>query len=64
MTKRLSRTLSLPLALHQSLVPKLLQIQKRDPKTHKFDNVPVEASLLAAVIVVLKMVYGLDGESK
>lgn len=64
MTKRLSRTLSLPLALHQSLVPKLLQIQKREPKTHKFDNAPVEASLLAVVIVVLKMVYGLDGESK
>ncbi|KAE9389637.1 hypothetical protein BT96DRAFT_866263, partial [Gymnopus androsaceus JB14] len=64
MTKRLARILSLPLALHQSLVPKLLQLKKGDPQTHKFDNAPVEASLLAAVIVVLKMVYGLNGESK
>ncbi|KIK68049.1 hypothetical protein GYMLUDRAFT_36871 [Collybiopsis luxurians FD-317 M1] len=64
LTKRLSHKLSLPLALHKSLAPKLLQVQARDPQTHKLDNAPVEASLLAAVIVVLKLVYGLDGERR
>ncbi|KAF9076732.1 hypothetical protein BDP27DRAFT_1283456 [Rhodocollybia butyracea] len=61
MTKRLAQRLSLPLALHQSLVPKL---QAKSPQMHKSDNVPIEVSLLAAVIVVLKMVYGLDGERR
>ncbi|KAF5390663.1 hypothetical protein D9757_002714 [Collybiopsis confluens] len=64
LTKRLSHRLSLPLALHKSLVPKLLQIESREAQTRRYDNAPVEGSLLAAVIVVLKMVYGLDGENR
>ncbi|KAJ4478198.1 hypothetical protein J3R30DRAFT_3289949 [Lentinula aciculospora] len=64
MTKRLSHRLSLPLVLHQSLAPKIPKFQSRDPQTHDLDNAPVEASLLAAVIVVLKMVYGFDGERR
>ncbi|KAJ3970560.1 hypothetical protein EV361DRAFT_915329 [Lentinula raphanica] len=64
MTKRLSQRLSLPLTLHQVLAPKIEQIRPRDPQTHNLDNAPVEASLLAAVLVVLKMVYGLDGEQR
>ncbi|KAJ4001064.1 hypothetical protein F5050DRAFT_1561410 [Lentinula boryana] len=61
MTKRLSQRLSLPLTLHQILAPKIQRLQPRDPQTHNLDNAPAEATLLAAVIVVLKMVYGLDG---
>ncbi|KAJ3989701.1 hypothetical protein F5890DRAFT_1570321 [Lentinula detonsa] len=61
MTKRLSQRLFLPLTLHQILAPKIQRLQPRDPQTHNLDNAPAEATLLAAVIVVLKMVYGLDG---
>ena len=28
---------------------------------HQMDNVPPEVSLMASCIIVLKMVYGLDG---
>ncbi|GAW07161.1 rexo1 protein [Lentinula edodes] len=64
MTKSLSHRLSLPMVLHQSLAPRMQNLQARDPQTHNLDNAPVEASLLATVIVVLKMVYGLDGERR
>ncbi|KAJ3882909.1 hypothetical protein F5051DRAFT_318721 [Lentinula edodes] len=64
MTKSLSHRLSLPMVLHQSLAPKMQNLKVRDPQTHNLDNAPVEASLLATVIVVLKMVYGLDGERR
>ncbi|KAJ3869410.1 hypothetical protein EV359DRAFT_30132 [Lentinula novae-zelandiae] len=64
MTKSLSHRLSLPMVLHQSLAPKMQNLKARDPQTHNLDNAPVEASLLATVIVVLKMVYGLDGERR
>lgn len=52
------------MVLHQSLAPKMQNLKARDPQTHNLDNAPVEASLLATVIVVLKMVYGLDGERR
>ncbi len=31
---------------------------------HVFDNVPVEVQCVAALIIVLKMVYGLDGRPR
>ncbi|EGO01877.1 hypothetical protein SERLA73DRAFT_177450 [Serpula lacrymans var. lacrymans S7.3] len=62
LAKRLGRVLSLPLTLHYSLAPSLKRIRRTDPESHKFDNVPPELSLMATVIVVLKMVYGLDGK--
>ncbi|KAJ3856373.1 hypothetical protein EV368DRAFT_32543 [Lentinula lateritia] len=64
MTKSLSHRLSLPMVLHQSLAPKMQNLKAGDPQTHNLDNAPVEASLLATVIVVLKMVYGLDGKRR
>lgn len=62
LTKRLAYILSLPLTLHYSLAPNLKQVDKRDPSSHKYDNVPPEVAFLATCIVVLKMVYGLDGK--
>ncbi|KAL0070682.1 hypothetical protein AAF712_001903 [Marasmius tenuissimus] len=64
LTKTLSRVLSLPLALHHSLVPELKRVKTSDPESHKFDDVPVELSFVAATIVVLKLVYGLDGSHR
>ncbi|KAF9268060.1 hypothetical protein L218DRAFT_1053429 [Marasmius fiardii PR-910] len=64
LTKKLSRILALPLALHHSLAPGLTKIKTQDPESHKFDDVPVEVSFVAATIVVLKMIYGLDGNPR
>lgn len=64
LTKKLSAVLSLPLTLHYTLAPKLKRIKQQDPEHHKYDNAPVEVSLVAAVIVVLKLVYGLDGKKR
>ena len=61
MTKLLARQLSLPLTLHRTLAPGLAKIRAADPDAHKYDDVPPEAAFAAAAVVVLKMVYGLDG---
>ncbi|KII95103.1 hypothetical protein PLICRDRAFT_202168 [Plicaturopsis crispa FD-325 SS-3] len=64
LTKRLGSTLSLPLTLHNSMAPMLEQLQKRDPESHKYDNVPPELAIVATVIIVLKMALGLDGRPR
>ncbi|KAJ7665533.1 hypothetical protein B0H17DRAFT_1336528 [Mycena rosella] len=66
LTKRLSTVLELPLTLHQSLAPRLQPRTKkgRQHGSHLFDNVAPEVAFLAAAIIVLKMVYGLDGKSR
>ncbi|EMD40759.1 hypothetical protein CERSUDRAFT_130984 [Gelatoporia subvermispora B] len=61
MSKKIARIVSLPLTLHHSLAP-LPRVKKGDPGWHKFDNAIPEASLIAVVIIVLKLVYGLDGK--
>jgi RNA polymerase I-specific transcription initiation factor RRN7 len=64
LTKKLSRILSVTLTLHRTLSPVLRRIKPFDPEYHKYDNAPVEVSLAAAVIVVLKLIYGLDGKKR
>jgi len=64
LTKRLGKALSLPLTLHHTLAPSLERGKKGEPKSHKYDNVPPEAALSAAAVIVLKMVYGPDGDSR
>ncbi|KAF8165266.1 hypothetical protein B0H34DRAFT_648113 [Crassisporium funariophilum] len=64
LTKRLAGVLSLPLTLDSSLAPGLQQTRAKDPLEHQYDNAPPEVSLLAALIMVLKMVYGLDGSPR
>lgn len=62
--KTVAQVLSLPLALHHTLAPRLAHIKEDDPDSHKYDNIPPELALLVAVIIVLKMVYGLDGQAR
>ncbi len=62
--KTVAHVLSLPLALHHTLVPRHAHLKDDDLDNHKYDNVPPELALLVAVIVVLKMVYGLEGQPR
>lgn len=62
--KTVAHVLSLPLALHNTLAPRLALKGDDDLDSHKYDNIPPELALLVAVIVVLKMVYGLDGQPR
>ncbi|KAJ7590937.1 hypothetical protein C8J56DRAFT_1163014 [Mycena floridula] len=64
LTKRMAHILSLPLTLHHSLAPGLSKSKKRDPDSHKKDNLPPEIGFMATTVVTLKMVYGLDGRSR
>lgn len=64
LTKRLGQILSLPLTLHHTLAPGLEKRKAYDPERHIYDNVAPEVGLIAAGIVVLKMVYGLDGRTR
>lgn len=62
LAKRLGYILSLPLTLHHSLSPTLRRIAPDDPDVQIYDNIPPELALVATAIVVLKLVYGLDGK--
>ncbi|KAJ6539432.1 hypothetical protein B0H19DRAFT_1179057 [Mycena capillaripes] len=64
LTKRLSTVLSLPLTLHHSLAPRLPRIKPKDSESHKYDNVAPELAFVATGIIVLKVVYGLDGKQR
>jgi RNA polymerase I-specific transcription initiation factor RRN7 len=64
LTKRVANLLELPLTLHHSLAPKLAKLKAQDPESHVYDNAPPEVSLMCAVVIVLKMVYGLDGQAR
>lgn len=64
MTKKLAQVLSLPLVLHNVSTPKLRSLKQNDPKAHKSDNVPPEVALISTAIVVLRLVYGLDGRTR
>ncbi|KAF9055428.1 hypothetical protein BDZ89DRAFT_975877 [Hymenopellis radicata] len=61
MTKQLSRILDLPLSVNYTLAPSLERTKGSDPDYHTYDHVPAELGFVAGTIVVLKMVYGLDG---
>jgi len=50
--------------MDHSLAPVIQTPRRNDPETHKFDNVPPEIALIAAVVVVLRLVYGLDGKKR
>ncbi|KAG6857092.1 hypothetical protein H0H87_009653 [Tephrocybe sp. NHM501043] len=64
LTKRLGQILSLPLTLHHTLAPGLEKRRTYDPERHVYDNVAPEVSLMAAGMIVLKLVYGLDGRPR
>lgn len=64
MSKKLAQILSLPLALHNISAPRLRGLRQNDPKVHKSDNVPPEVALISTVIVVIRLVYGLDERTR
>ena len=64
LSKQLAKVLSIPLMLHPSLAPGLSKRRRGDPDRHKSDRAPAEVGLLSAVIIVLKMMYGLDGNKR
>ena len=64
MSKKLAQILSLPLVLHNISAPRLRGLKQNDPKFHKSDNVPPEVVLISTVIVVIRLVYGLDGRTR
>ena len=64
LAKKIAKQLSLTLTLHYSLSPGLKKSNVTDPDYHKYDNAPVEVSLMSAVIIALKLAYGLDGHKR
>lgn len=64
LAKRVAHILKLPLTLHSTLAPGLRRIKAKDPEHHKYDNVPPEVALMATIIIVVKMTYGLDGKPR
>ncbi|KAI9467023.1 hypothetical protein BJY52DRAFT_39445 [Lactarius psammicola] len=64
LSKTLGHVLSLPLVLHHTLAPRLAQSKDEDGDSYKYDDVPPELALVVVVVIVLKMVYGLDGRPR
>ena len=64
LAKKLARRVSVPLTLHKSLAPALVRTKKKDPIWHKQDSAVPEVALVASVIVVMKLVYGMDGKPR
>jgi RNA polymerase I-specific transcription initiation factor RRN7 len=64
MSKKLAQILSLPLVLHNISAPRLKGLKQNDPKVHKSDNVAPEVALVSIAIVILKLIYGLDGRTR
>ncbi|KAF9485275.1 hypothetical protein BDN70DRAFT_847983 [Pholiota conissans] len=64
LAKRTASVLSVPLALHSSLSGGRDQAEDTDGTRHQYDDAPPEVALLACIIIVLKLVYGLDGQER
>nr|GAT59923.1 predicted protein [Mycena chlorophos] len=64
LAKRLAARLSLSLTLHHSLAPPLRRVKDWDPESHKFDNIAPELAFAATCVIVLKLVYGFDGQQR
>lgn len=63
LTKQLGRVLSLPTSLHHSAVP-TSDIEGDSSERHCHDDVSPEVALVSTAIIVLKLVYGLDGKMR
>ncbi|EIW82117.1 hypothetical protein CONPUDRAFT_54136 [Coniophora puteana RWD-64-598 SS2] len=61
LTKRLCKVLSVSIVLHQCLETSSLHHRELEPPSRGHNRIPPEASFLAVAIIVLKLVYGLDG---
>ncbi|KAF8351379.1 hypothetical protein F5887DRAFT_1069097 [Amanita rubescens] len=61
LTKRLLQVLPVSLVLHPSVIPNTLDTNY---EKHGREIVPIEVTFIAAIIIVLKMTYGLDGTAR
>jgi len=64
LSKRVASAVSVPLTLHWSLAPALEEGKTGDARRHVYDNAAPEVALVGCVMIVLKMVYGLDGKER
>ena len=64
MAKRIGIDRNVPLGLHSSLTPGVRRVKGNEPRGHVFDSVPVEVKMMSVLIMVMKMVYGLDGQTR
>jgi RNA polymerase I-specific transcription initiation factor RRN7 len=64
MTKILADMLRIPLTLHPSLSPLAVNTSGKSLNVQVGDNIPVEIALICAVILLLKLLYGLDGRPR
>ncbi|KAG8948116.1 hypothetical protein FRC04_010028 [Tulasnella sp. 424] len=60
LSRVLCAALEIPFTLSRALAPKITRVRRKDGLVLKGDNAPPELSVVCAIIVVLKMVYGLD----
>ncbi|KAL5488108.1 hypothetical protein ACEPAI_6216 [Sanghuangporus weigelae] len=59
-SKALAQYLELPMTINTVMAPPLFKQSRRDPTSHKSDNIPPELALVATVIIALKLIYGFD----
>ncbi|KAG5639283.1 hypothetical protein H0H81_004944 [Sphagnurus paluster] len=64
LTKRLGRAVGLPLTVHDTLAPGVERLKQYEGERQMHENGAPEVGLIAAGIIVLKMVYGLDGRTR
>ncbi len=60
MSKSLALALEVPLTLNGALASSIIRIRARDGLSYRGDDAAPELSLIAVVVLVIKMVYGLD----
>lgn len=61
MTKTFADMLRIPLTLHPSLSTQVVDTSGKLLTMQRGDNIPVELALICAIILLLKLIYGLDG---
>ncbi|KAK2466277.1 hypothetical protein APHAL10511_001919 [Amanita phalloides] len=61
LARRILQVLALPLTLHTSIMP---NAPDTSYEKHGLKNAPIEATFAAAIIIVLKLIYGLDGKAR
>ncbi|KZT12475.1 uncharacterized protein LAESUDRAFT_733156 [Laetiporus sulphureus 93-53] len=64
LSKQMAKALSVPLVLNRPLFAHSANESHTERQWQKYDDAIKEVSLIAVVIVVLKLVYGLDGRER
>lgn len=64
MAKVFADMLRVPLTLHPSLSRRAINSSGKSLIVQIGDNIPVEMSLISTVVLLLKLLYGLDGRSR